>query len=195
MAGVDEVGRGPLAGPVVAAAVIFPPDVKIKDLADSKQLTPKKRKKLFHEIKKKAIGIGIGKASHKLIDKLNIGRANLLAMKKAVGKLPFFPDHLLVDGSRNHIDLPIRQRGIVGGDRKCASIAAASIIAKVSRDRIMLHYHKKYPEYRFDLHKGYGTKEHMRIIFKHGSSPLHRRSFHPVSDIVKFSEYNVQRSS
>jgi len=181
VAGVDEVGRGPLAGPVAAAAVVFPPDVKIKGLADSKQLTPKKRERLFHEIKKKALGIGVGKVSHKLIDKLNIGRANLLAMKKAVEKLPLPPDYILIDGGRHKIDLTLKQRGISGGDRKCASIAAASIIAKVIRDRIMLRYHQRYPGYRFDRHKGYGTRKHIRFILKHGPSPLHRRSFYPVS--------------
>ena len=183
IAGVDEVGRGPLAGPVLAAAVVFPPRVRIKDLADSKKITSKKREELFHEIKSKAIGIGIGRVSHKLIDKLNIGRANLLAMKKAVEKLSISPDYLLIDGGRHKIDLPIKQRGITGGDRKCASIAAASIIAKVARDRIMLRYHQRYPEYRFDRHKGYGTKEHMRKIFRFGPSPLLRRSFYPVSEL------------
>ncbi len=183
--GVDEVGRGPLAGPVVAAAVIFPPDVKIKGLADSKKLTPRRREELFLEIKKKAAGIGVGRVSHKLIDKLNIGRANLLAMKKAVEKLSLPPDYLLIDGGRHKIDLPIKQRGISGGDRKCASIAAASIIAKVTRDRIMLRYHQQYPRYKFDRHKGYGTREHMRLILRLGPSPLHRRSFYPVSEFCK----------
>lgn len=181
VAGVDEVGRGPLAGPVVAAVVIFPPKVKIKGLADSKQLTPRKREGLFHEIEKKATGIGIGRVSHKLIDKLNIGRANLLAMKKAVENLSLPPDYLLIDGGRHKIDLPIKQRGISGGDRKCASIAAASIVAKVIRDRIMLRYHRRYPRYKFDRHKGYGTREHMRKILKFGPCKIHRRSFYPVS--------------
>lgn len=185
IAGVDEVGRGPLAGPVLAAAVVFPPDVKIKDLADSKKLTPKKREELFCEIEKRAVGIGIGKVSHKLIDKLKIGRANLLAMKKAIEKLSFSPDYLLIDGERYQIDLPIKQRGISGGDGKCASIAAASIIAKVIRDRIMLRYHQKFPEYRFDRHKGYGTHDHMRKIYRLGPSPLHRRSFYPVSKLIE----------
>lgn len=183
IAGVDEVGRGPLAGPVVAAAVVFPPGVRIKDLADSKKLTSRKREELFYEIKNKAIGIGVGKVSHKLIDKLNIGRANLLAMKKAVQKLPVSPNYLLIDGGRHKIDLPIKQRGISGGDRKCASIAAASIIAKVTRDRIMLRYHEKYSEYGFDRHKGYGTREHMRKIYRFGPSSIHRRSFYPVSNL------------
>ncbi|MEE8637732.1 MAG: ribonuclease HII [Candidatus Margulisiibacteriota bacterium] len=183
--GVDEVGRGPLAGPVVAAAVVFPSNVKIKGLDDSKKLTPKKREELFYEIKKKALGIGVGRVNHKLIDKLNIGRANLLAMKKAVENLPFFPDYLLIDGGRHKIDLPIKQRGISGGDGKCASIAAASIVAKVIRDRIMLRYHQKYPRYKFDRHKGYGTREHMRKISKFGPCLIHRRSFYPISQFCK----------
>jgi len=181
VAGVDEVGRGPLAGPVVAAAVVFPPNVMLRGLEDSKRLTPKKREELFCEIKKKAAGIGIGMVGHRQIDRLKIGKANLLAMKKAVEKLSLSPDYLLIDGGRYKIDLPIEQRGISGGDGKCASIAAASIIAKVTRDRIMLRYHRRYPEYRFDCHKGYGTREHMRKIYRFGPSAIHRRSFYPVS--------------
>ena len=182
VAGVDEVGRGPLAGPVVAAAVIFPPGiVKINGLADSKLLTPRERERLLPEIKKKAIAIGIGKVSHTLIDKINIGQANLLAMKRAVEKLPIFPDYLLIDGGRYRISLPLPQQGINGGDGKCFSIAAASIVAKVFRDQLMLAYHKKYPQYRFDCHKGYGTKEHLLQLRRYGSSPIHRQSFFPVS--------------
>lgn len=183
--GVDEVGRGPLAGPVVAAVVVFPPNVKIKGLDDSKKLSPKRREELFYEIRNKAIGIGVGRVSHKQIDKLNIGRANLLAMKKAVEKLSLSPDYLLIDGGRHKIDLPIKQRGISGGDGKCASIAAASIVAKVIRDRIMLRYHRRYPRYKFDRHKGYGTKEHMRKILKFGPCKIHRRSFYPVSQFCE----------
>lgn len=181
VAGVDEVGRGPLAGPVVAAAVVLSPEEKIEGLADSKKLTFKKRVELCREIRKKALGIGVGRVGHRLIDRLNIGRANLLAMKKAVEKLPVAPDFLLVDGERNHIESPIPQRGISGGDRKCASIAAASIVAKVVRDKIMLRYHKKFPEYGFDLHKGYGTGMHLRKLKELGPCPIHRRSFSPVS--------------
>lgn len=182
MAGVDEVGRGPLAGPIVAVAVILPLDCKIEGLADSKKLSSQKREKLFPEIKKRAISMGIGSASHKLIDRLGIGQANLLAMKKAVEKLKVTPGYLLVDGERNKIDSKIPQRGISGGDRKCASIAAASIVAKVTRDRLMQRYHNKYPRYSFNRHKGYGTRGHLRAIKKYGSCPIHRRSFYPVSD-------------
>lgn len=181
VAGVDEVGRGPLAGPVVAAAVILPLKEKIEGLDDSKKLTPKKREELCREIKKKALAIGVGRVGHKLIDKINIGRANLLAMRKAVEKLNIAPDFLLVDGERNHIKISIPQRGISGGDRKCASIAAASIVAKVIRDKIMLRYHKKFPAYRFDQHKGYGTRLHLENLEESGPCPIHRRSFAPVS--------------
>lgn len=180
IAGVDEVGRGPLAGPIVAAAVVFPQKVKIKGLADSKTLTAKSREKLYSEIKRKALAIGIATLSHRCIDRLNIGRANLLVMKRAIEKLPLMPDYLLIDGERIKIDLPVTQRGILRGDGRSASIAAASIIAKVTRDQMMLRYHKKYPEYGFDSHKGYGTKMHLLKLSKCGPCPIHRRSFSPV---------------
>jgi ribonuclease HII len=181
VAGVDEVGRGPLAGPVVAAAVILPLAEKIEGLADSKKLSPKKREELCREIREKALAIGVGRVGHRLIDRLNIGRANLLAMRKAVEKLNIAPDFLLVDGERNRIECPIPQRGISGGDRKCASIAAASIVAKVIRDKIMLRYHEIFPGYKFDRHKGYGTWLHLKNLKELGSCPIHRRSFAPVS--------------
>jgi len=177
IAGIDEVGRGPLAGPIVAAAVIFPPKTKIKGLADSKLLTAEKREELFAEIRAKAFCVGVAKISHQLIDRINIGRANLLAMKKAVMNLSLIPDYLLIDGGRYQLDLDIPQQGIAGGDRKCFSIAAASIIAKVARDRMMLRYHKKYPQYEFHAHKGYGTKKHYQKLREYGSSPIHRQSF------------------
>lgn len=180
IAGVDEVGRGPLAGPIVAAAVVLPPKVKLPGLNDSKLLSPEKREELFVLIKKAALSIGIAKVSHKLIDKINIHQANLLAMKLAVEALSIIPDYLLIDGGRNKLDLSIPQMGISGGDRKCASIAAASIIAKVTRDRLMVRYHKKYPEYGFAQHKGYGTRLHVRKLLKHGPCPIHRISFAPV---------------
>ena len=183
VAGVDEAGRGPLAGPVVAAAVVFPPQVKIQGLDDSKKLSPKRREELFLLIRDKSLKIGVGRVSHRQIDRLNIGRANLLAMKIAVEKLGGFADHLLIDGARNQVDSPLPQRAINGGDRKCASIAAASIIAKVTRDRIMLRYHEKYPEYRFDRHKGYGTEAHVRLVARFGPCPIHRRSFSPVNSL------------
>ncbi|MFC1540470.1 ribonuclease HII [Candidatus Margulisiibacteriota bacterium] len=181
VAGVDEVGRGPLAGPVVAAAVILPAQARIRGLCDSKLATAEKREELFRAISQKAIAIGIGEVGHKMIDKVNIRQANLLAMKLAVEGLATRPDHILIDGERDKIDLPIPQSGIKGGDRKCASIAAASIIAKVTRDRIMMQLHKKYSKYRFDLHKGYGTEKHLERLRKYGPCPVHRRSFAPVS--------------
>jgi ribonuclease HII len=184
IAGIDEAGRGPLAGPVVAAAVILPSRAKLKGLADSKLLSAKKREEIFSEIKKQALAIGIGRVSHRLVDKLNIGRANLLAMKLAVVNLSLAPDYLLIDGGRYRIDLPVQQRGIMGGDRRCASIAAASIVAKVTRDRIMLRYHAKYPEYHFHLHKGYGTEKHFQKLRRFGPCPIHRRSFVPISTMT-----------
>lgn len=183
VAGVDEAGRGPLAGPVVAAAVVFPPLVRIKGLNDSKKLSSRQREQLFLEIKKCALAIGVGKVNHKQIDRLKIGRANRLAMQMAVENLALPPEYLLIDGGGYKIGLPIEQRCITGGDRKCASIAAASIIAKVTRDRIMLRYHEKYPEYRFDRHKGYGTEAHVRLIARFGPCPIHRRSFAPINDL------------
>src|SRR3989344_5090750 len=137
VAGVDEVGRGPMAGPIVAAAVILPPDCKIKGLDDSKKISPRRREILFIQIIKQAVAVGLGKVNHALIDRINIGRANLLAMKMAVEKLKLKPDYLLVDGARNRLDVSIPQRAINRGDAKCSSIAAASIVAKVTRDRLM----------------------------------------------------------
>lgn len=177
VAGVDEVGRGPLAGPVVASAVIFPQDVKIRGLSDSKKISSKVRERLYAEIKTKALTIGIGKVSHKIIDNINIWQANLLAMRKAVEALSVIPGFVLVDGSRHKIDLPISQRAIPQGDSCCFSIAAASIVAKVTRDRIMEKYHQKYPDYRFDQHKGYGTKKHYAALSDFGPCGIHRRSF------------------
>ena len=177
MVGVDEVGRGPLAGPVVAAAVVFPPQVKIKGLNDSKKLSPRAREELFLEIQEKALSISTARVSHRVIDKINIWQATLLVMKLAVERLALAPDYLLIDGKRTKLDLTIVQRSIIGGDGKCASIAAASIIAKVTRDQLMVRYHKKYPHYGFADHKGYGTEEHFRKLKKHGPCPIHRRSF------------------
>lgn len=180
IAGVDEVGRGPLAGPIVAAAVIFPPKTKIKGLADSKTLTHEKREKLFVEIEERALAIGIASLNHRKVDKLNIGKANLLVMKMAIQKLSVQPDYLLIDGRTIKLDLLVPLEGIIGGDGKISSIAAASIIAKVTRDRMMFRYHKKYPRYGFDCHKGYGTKLHLARLIKFGPCPIHRRSFAPV---------------
>jgi ribonuclease HII len=184
IAGVDEVGRGPLAGPIVAAAVILPHKFSLPGLNDSKKLTAKTRERLFAEIKRVAVSIGLASVSHKLIDKINIGQANLLVMKLAVEKLRIAPEYLLLDGGRNRVALRIAQIGISGGDRKCASIAAASIIAKVTRDALMMGYHKKFPKYGFARHKGYGTAEHLRALLKYGPCVLHRRSFAPISSFL-----------
>lgn len=177
VAGVDEVGRGPLAGPVVAAAVIFPQNVKIRGLADSKKISPKVRESLYAEIKTKALAIGVGRVSHKIIDKINIWQANLLAMKQSVEALSIIPGFILIDGSRHKVDLPIDQQALPQGDARCFSIAAASIIAKVTRDRMMEKYHQKYPDYRFDQHKGYGTRKHYAALNEFGPCGIHRRSF------------------
>jgi ribonuclease HII len=184
IAGVDEVGCGPLAGPIIAAAVILPHGKTIRGLNDSKLLLPREREELFVKIKKVALAIGVGKVGHRRIDKINIRQANLLAMKIAVDRLKVKPDYLLLDGARYHIDSRIPQKGISGGDRRCASIAAASVIAKVTRDRIMRVYHDKYPIYGFDRHKGYGTREHLAKIYQHGPCAIHRRSFFPLNDLT-----------
>lgn len=180
IAGVDEAGRGPLAGPIVAAAVILPFGAQIDGLNDSKLLSEKQREALYKTIKKLALAIEVAQVSHKIIDQINIGKANRLALAQAVAALQTKPHFVLVDGRRMNLDLPIPQLSIIGGDRKSVSIAAASVIAKVSRDRLMLKWHEKYPEYGFDQHKGYGTREHFKKLKKHGPCPIHRRSFSPV---------------
>ncbi|MFA6431175.1 MAG: ribonuclease HII [Candidatus Margulisiibacteriota bacterium] len=177
VAGVDEAGRGPLAGPIVAAAVVFPNKCKLSGLDDSKKISPDKREKLFIKIFEKAIAVGIGILDHKIIDKINIGKANSLVMKMAIENLKLLPDFVLVDGKRSILEIDIEQRAIVGGDGKSASIAAASIIAKVTRDRMMVKYHAQFPQYGFIDHKGYGTKEHYKKIKKYGPCPIHRRTF------------------
>jgi ribonuclease HII len=184
VAGIDEAGRGPLAGPIVAAAVIFPPDICLPGLDDSKKLTPSNRTKLFGAIKKKALSIGIAVISHKVIDEMGVGKANQLVMQIAFEKLKVIPDYLLLDGKYSKIKTRLPQNAITGGDRKVASIAAASIIAKVTRDRLMLEYHVKYPAYRFDLHKGYGTELHFKLLYQLGPCAIHRRSFFPVSELA-----------
>lgn len=175
LAGVDEAGRGPLAGPVVAAAVVFPPGTELEGLNDSKKFSPKKRESLFETIQKLA-DFGIGIISERVIDQVNIYQATRLAMKEAIERLPKPPDHLLIDGNMT-LDLPLSQEAIVQGDAKVASIAAASILAKVTRDRLMLEYHTQYPLYGFDRHKGYPSAKHIEAIHQYGLSPIHRRSF------------------
>ncbi len=178
IAGVDEAGRGPLAGPVVAAAVILPEDHNIEGLADSKKLTPKKREKLFDEIKAVS-DVGIGIVSHKTIDKINILQGTYKAMRKALGGLSQKPDKALIDGYALP-DQVIKNEGIIDGDNNVESISAASIIAKVTRDRIMKSVDPIFPEFGFAKHKGYGTKEHMAALKEFKATPIHRKSFEPV---------------
>ncbi|MDU6630224.1 MAG: ribonuclease HII [Lachnoanaerobaculum sp.] len=176
VAGIDEAGRGPLAGPVVAAAVILPKDIFLPFLNDSKKVTEKRRDVLFDEIKQNAIAYGIGIASNTLIDEINILQANYEAMREAVNALEKTPDILLVDAV--HIpDINIKQVGIVKGDAKSVNIAAASILAKVTRDRIMAEYDKIYPEYGFASNKGYGTATHIAALKEVGPCAIHRKSF------------------
>ncbi len=174
--GVDEAGRGPLAGPVVAAACILPIDCEIEGLNDSKKLSEKKREILFDEIKQKAIAYSIASASNEEIDALNILNATMLAMARAIEGLPVKADFAIVDGNcvRN---FPIPAITIVKGDAKSPSIAAASILAKVTRDRLCMEMDAMYPEYNFKKHKGYPTKEHRDLVIAHGPCPLHRRTF------------------
>lgn len=174
--GIDEAGRGPLAGPVCAAAVILPPDCDIPGINDSKKLSEKKREALFPVIQEKALAFGIGWATAEEIDRVNILQATFLAMARAVEALPAPADYALVDGNRMP-PLPIPGETIVKGDATSASIAAASILAKVSRDRLLRRLDEEHPEYGFAKHKGYGTKAHYEAIRKYGLLPEHRRSF------------------
>jgi len=181
IAGIDEAGRGPLAGPVVAAAVVLPSYDLIPDLNDSKLLTAAQREDLFRRIEAKASAIGIALADVNEINEINIYQATRSAMSQAVSQISPLPDYLLIDGNIK-LDLNLRQRSIVKGDKLSFSVAAAGIMAKVTRDRIMLELHEEFPEYGFDRHKGYGTLEHRQAILRYGPSPVHRRSFKGVRD-------------
>jgi ribonuclease HII len=192
LTGIDEAGRGPLAGPVAAAAVIFPKDLILPDLNDSKKLSEKKREALFEMIKEKASAYAIETVDNKIIDKINILKATFLAMSRAVLKLKIKPDLCLIDGNQKIPGLPFNQETIVKGDAKSACIAAASILAKVARDRIMFRYAKKYPVYEFEKHKGYGTKKHIEILKKYGHCPIHRITFSAVSNITAESNLNLR---
>ncbi len=188
IAGIDEAGRGPLAGPVVSAAVILPENFSGQGITDSKKLSEKKRRTLFPYIKKHAICVATGTASHHEIDQINILQASLLSMKRSVENLsqaPDFiiPDFLLIDGKFT-IVMNIDQSAIVKGDSKSISIAAASIIAKVTRDAIMEKLHKKYPLYNFIQHKGYPTKAHKEAILRYGPCPVHRQTFKGVKEVI-----------
>ena len=184
IAGVDEAGRGPLAGPVVAAAVILDERQPIRGLADSKKLSAKRREALFDEIRAKALCCSIAQASVQEIDQINILQATLLAMRRAVLGLRLPPKLVLVDGNRLPA-LEMRAQAIVKGDATVPAISAASILAKVSRDRWCADYHQLFPQYGFDQHKGYGTAEHLAALRQHGPCPEHRRTFRPVTELLR----------
>ena len=186
IAGVDEVGRGPLAGPVVAAAVILPQNCKIKGLNDSKKIPKKKHEEIFQAVKDNALAIGIGIMDNHVIDQVNIYEATKLAMKEAIYQLEPQPKHLLIDAMK--LDLPITQTSIIKGDANSLSIAAASIVAKVTRDKIMANYDEEFPGYDFAQNAGYGTAKHLEGIEKHGVTPIHRTSFEPMKTIVASSK-------
>jgi ribonuclease HII len=181
VAGIDEAGRGPLAGPVVAAAVILPSPFPVAGIDDSKKLSARRRSELFDGILAHAVGVGVGRVEPALIDRINILRASLLAMEKAVADLLVQPDYLLIDGTFT-IETPLPQRALPKGDARSLSIAAASIVAKVTRDRIMDTYHEAYPQFGFSRHKGYPTRAHREAIREFGCCPIHRRSFKGVTE-------------
>ncbi|MBT9462634.1 ribonuclease HII [Hydrogenophaga sp.] len=183
VAGVDEAGRGPLAGPVVAAAVILDDRSPIKGLADSKLLTALRRERLYDEIRAKALCCSVAQASVEEIDQLNILQATMLAMRRAVLGLRLKPTKVLVDGNRLPA-LDVLAEAIVSGDALVPCISAASILAKVTRDRLLCEMHLQHPEYGFDRHKGYGTAEHLRALQEHGALPMHRRTFAPVARVL-----------
>ena len=174
--GVDEAGRGPLAGPVYAAAVILPPNLEIPGLTDSKKLSDKKRRELFPVIQEQAVAYGIGSASEQEIDEINILQATFLAMRRALAQLTVTPDLVLIDGNRE-TDFGLPVKTVVKGDSLSANIAAASVLAKVSRDDWMLEMAKQYPQFGFEIHKGYPTREHYDALRAHGPCPIHRMSF------------------
>lgn len=183
VAGVDEAGRGPLAGPVVAAAVVLPSELSMPGLRDSKKLSPALRERWFVEIQKNCLGMGIGIVDENTIDAINILQAALLAMKCAVDQLSVSADFLLIDGNRG-IESAIGQKTIIGGDDASLSIAAASVVAKVTRDRLMVVYHAQYPQYEFSRHKGYGTQLHRDRIKQYGPCAIHRKTFKGVAEYL-----------
>lgn len=187
IAGLDEAGRGAWAGPVVAAAVIFPIDFFIPKVDDSKKLSPKAREKLFDQIKAGCVSFGIGLVESQVIDQINILEASKQAMLMAVSQLSPQPDFLLVDGHMT-LDTPIKQKSIIDGDALSHSIAAASILAKVTRDRLMVELSQFFPNYGFERHKGYGTKFHQEALKNHGCLEIHRKSYEP---IARFSKQNL----
>lgn len=180
VAGVDEVGRGALAGPVVAAAVVLSPGIQLEGVDDSKRLRPMERERLFQRISQLARGIGVGIVGSALIEQVNIRQSTLIAMSEAVQQLPEAPDYLLVDGC-DRVPLRLAQRAIIGGDHLIISIAAASIVAKVTRDRLMVAYDRQFPGYGFAQHKGYGTFAHLQALNRLGPCAIHRRTFRGVN--------------
>ena len=194
LAGVDEAGRGPLAGPVVAAAVILDPRRPIDGLADSKKLSPRRRGDLAQAIRERARCFGIGAADVPEIDGINILQATFLAMERAVAALDPLPELIRVDGNQrpgfNALGPDVTVESVIGGDASVAAISAASIIAKVHRDGLMMEWHQRYPEYGFDRNKGYGTREHIKALQRYGVCPIHRRSFAPVRCLVEADHIN-----
>lgn len=189
IAGVDEAGRGPLAGPVVAASVILPPNLKISGLDDSKKVPPDRREELFQKIIKQAVAVGIGIVEAHVIDKINIFQAAFQAMIQAVANLRVKPDYLLIDGPHSVPKINLPQQPIIKGDGLSYSIAAASIIAKVTRDRIMTKLARQFPQYQFDQHKGYATPGHLEAIFKNGLCSQHRQSFCIKQQLTIFNDF------
>ena len=190
IAGLDEAGRGPLAGPVVAAVVILPRRFALPGLNDSKQVTEASRERLYQAILKQAVASGVGLADEREIERINILQATRQAMCRAVQGLPVSPDFLLLDA----VSLPsvrVPQRPIIKGDGFSVSIAAASILAKVTRDRLMRDYHQRYPQYNFHSHKGYGTPEHLRLLARHGPCAAHRQTFRRVAAVVAVDEWEM----
>ncbi len=192
IAGMDEAGRGAWAGPVVAAIVILPEDIFIAGLDDSKKLSEKKREALYKEITDKSLGYSVGLCTSSVIDRKNILKATYMAMKKAVSSVKMSPDIIFIDG-RPVPDMGSSQVSIVRGDSKSASIAAASIIAKVTRDRMMKEFALVYPEYGFEKHKGYGTKLHMKTLAEYGICPIHRKTFKPVKEVLNRKEISSRQ--
>ena len=189
IAGIDEAGRGPLAGPVVSSAVIFPHDIELPEVKDSKKISEKKRERLYDDIYDAALAVGVGIIHEEEIDEKNILQGTYQAMRQSIGQLSVKPDILLVDGNKADIK-HYEQESIIDGDQKSLSIAAASIIAKVTRDRMMRQYDIVFPQYGFAKHKGYGTKQHMEAIISRKASPIHRKSFNPVSNhLPSFAYY------
>ena len=183
IAGIDEVGRGPLAGPVVAAAVILPLGCKIKGLNDSKKIPKKKHQEIYQAVMDKALAVGIGLMDSNIIDQVNIYEATKLAMKEALSKLSLKPDYLLIDAMKLDVEIP--QESIIKGDANSLSIAAASIVAKITRDKLMADYDKEFPRYGFAKNAGYGTKSHLQGLERNGVTPIHRKTFEPVKSMCE----------